>query len=300
MNIKKFLTDNKGCPLTTPAIKQLLVKFIEMLGDSDISTLIDYISSGSSDNTFIQKVGNPEDLETPPEENVASQLWASTFGKSNKSTNYASFTTGTRNENNADSAFVTGVGNKTTFYGMCSLTFGEGNVNASRDSLVGGYYNISASDIEGNLVVGTLLQANNDNQHVIGTANELKTDLRFAIGNGTYAIDPETYEPVNVIRKNAFEVYKNGDIRIPEGKIYVYGGLMDANGTKRFEVNTSGQAIFTAHILPDNNNTRTVGTSQKTYKEVYTRLLKDDLNNSVLLSDLQALVTYAKSQGWIS
>ena len=33
MDIKKFLKDNKGCPLTVPAIKQLLVKFIELLSE---------------------------------------------------------------------------------------------------------------------------------------------------------------------------------------------------------------------------------------------------------------------------
>ena len=33
MDIKKFLKDNKGCPLTVPAIKQLLVKFIELMSE---------------------------------------------------------------------------------------------------------------------------------------------------------------------------------------------------------------------------------------------------------------------------
>lgn len=36
MNIKKFLKDNKGCPLTVPAIKQLLVKFIELLSEKGV------------------------------------------------------------------------------------------------------------------------------------------------------------------------------------------------------------------------------------------------------------------------
>ena len=36
MDIKKFLKDNKGCPLTVPAIKQLLVKFIELLSKKGV------------------------------------------------------------------------------------------------------------------------------------------------------------------------------------------------------------------------------------------------------------------------
>lgn len=36
MDIKKFLKDNKGCPLTVPAIKQLLVKFIELLSNKGV------------------------------------------------------------------------------------------------------------------------------------------------------------------------------------------------------------------------------------------------------------------------
>lgn len=36
MAIKKFLKDNKGCPLTVPAIKQLLVKFIELMSKKGV------------------------------------------------------------------------------------------------------------------------------------------------------------------------------------------------------------------------------------------------------------------------
>ena len=74
---------------------------------------IQYVHSGTEKQTFIQQVGNPENLsvDDAPAENIASQWWASAFGKSNKATNYASFVCGTRNENNGDSAFVTGVGN---------------------------------------------------------------------------------------------------------------------------------------------------------------------------------------------
>ena len=36
MDIKKFLKDNKGCPLTVPAIKQLLVKFIELMSKKGV------------------------------------------------------------------------------------------------------------------------------------------------------------------------------------------------------------------------------------------------------------------------
>lgn len=419
---------------------------------------IQYVHSGTEKQTFIQQVGNPENLsvDDAPAENIASQWWASAFGKSNKATNYASFVCGTRNENNGDSAFVTGVGNITTNYGMCSLTFGEGNQNASRDSLVGGYYNTSSYDVNANLVVGTLLQANNDNQHIIGTANELKTGLRFAIGNGTYGVDPVTWDPINIQRKNALEVYKSGKVAIPEGGLYVRDGLLDSAGTKQLEattngakannilvatikdsanfdrftlggtttvnaslvpntnnsrdlgaegtnwnkayinkvytdniipsyvgsigslenpfnygyieqltvltslktnlindkignlaisitpkatpadtelvnivgdldvsgetistggfigsikdsnkterlsVNTSGQAIIKAHILPDNGNTRAIGNSSNYYKEIYVKTIKDNAGNEVSVADLKALITYAKGQGWIS
>ena len=36
MDFKKFLKDNKGCPLTVPAIKQLLIKFIELLSKKGV------------------------------------------------------------------------------------------------------------------------------------------------------------------------------------------------------------------------------------------------------------------------
>lgn len=39
--LEQFLIDNKGCPLTTIAIKQLLVKFIESLSDEGLGELID-------------------------------------------------------------------------------------------------------------------------------------------------------------------------------------------------------------------------------------------------------------------
>ena len=262
------------------------------------------IEDGSALQSIIQKVGNPESATPAPDANIASQWWAAAFGKSNESTNYASFTTGTRNENNGDSALVGGVDNEVSAYGFASFTIGRGNVNNSESSIVGGYYNTSASDVGENLVVGTLLQANNDNQHIIGTANELKTGLRFVIGNGTYGVDPQTYEPINIIRKNAFEVYKNGNVKIPEGGLYASNGILDSSGTKQLEATTNGAKATTllvstikdtsnydrfilggtttvnASLVPNESNIRDFGSSSaywnNTYlRYVYTTSIKD-------------------------
>lgn len=205
---------------------------IESLGSTSLK-------GGEGPDTVVQKVENPYEEEPAPAENEATIGWAVAFGKSNKSTNYAAFTTGTRNENNGDSALVAGVDNEVSASGFASFTVGRGNENNSESSIVGGYYNTSASNVGENLVVGTLLQANNDNQHIIGTANELKTGLRFAVGNGTYGIDPETYEPINIVRKNALEVYKSGNVEIPDGNLSVSNGSLFANDT----ITTNGKVI---------------------------------------------------------
>lgn len=54
------------------------------------------------------------------------------------------------------------------------------------------------------------------------------------------------------------------------------------------------------NLQPSNDNDRNLGTSSKRWKNAYLSGQLSDGTNSVSIADLAALITYAKSQGWIS
>ena len=126
----------------------------------------------------------------------------------------------------------------------------------------------------------------------------LKTNLiNDKIGNLAISITPKATpadtELVNIV----------GDLDVSGETISTggfIGSIKDSNKTERLSVNTSGQAIIKAHILPDNGNTRAIGNSSNYYKEIYVKTIKDNAGNEVSVADLKALITYAKGQGWIS
>lgn len=109
------------------------------------------IENGTGSNSLVQR-SELEGEET--NENVASQWWSAAFGRNNRSTNYSSFTAGTRNLNNGDSSFVSGVENETKEPGMASITTGVGNDNSGRSSIVAGEDNENTAGSRGSLTVG--------------------------------------------------------------------------------------------------------------------------------------------------
>lgn len=90
-----------------------------------------------------------------------------------------------------------------------SMVIGTGNNHVNSDtSFTMGYNNYSTGWMQmvmgWGLISGTVWGGSNNPSLVVGTFNVDKANLRFAIGNGTDANN----------RKNAFEVYSDGTVRL--------------------------------------------------------------------------------------
>jgi len=72
------------------------------------------------------------------------------------------------------------------------------------------------------------------------------------------------------------------------------------NNRIAIKLGTSNNTYVCVNWTPDDNNTYNLGSSSYKWKDAYVSGNISNGTNSVTIADLAALITYAKSQGWIS
>lgn len=90
------------------------------------------------------------------------------------------------------------------------------------------------------------------------------------------------------------DLYLTGKIQW-SSNTYTY---LDNNGN--FNIwNGAGSVRINTNFRPDSDNSRSMGNSANRWKDLYIGGSITDGTNSVAVADLAALITYAKTQGWI-
>lgn len=123
------------------------------------------------------------------------------------------------------------------------------------------------------------LSFNYDNGVDLGTSTYKFKDLYLA-GN--------SYVSGAIDFGNNAKIQKDGSNRV---------NILYNNGVKIKVGNT--ETYFANHVEPDNGNAYDLGRQTLRWRKVYADKI-DDGTNEATLSDIIALITYAKSQGWIS
>ncbi len=140
--------------------------------------------------------------------------YSAAFGRYNKATGEASFAA--NNDNTASGQYATAFGSDNRAVGKASITFGNDNIANGESSFVGG----SSSVTNGNasFAQGAGLIADSFSETVLGSFNKtVYNDLHVANPTAFNAADRAFSVGIGGgvgARKNAFEVFKNGTVRI--------------------------------------------------------------------------------------
>jgi hypothetical protein len=134
------------------------------------------------------------------------------IGSSNNSTDYESLVVGISNDTSLYSSIA--VGDDNDAYGSTSLVVGSYNyVDHASNTLVVGMNNYSQGT--GYLFGSGLMASGGNNGAIFGNYN-------LEIYNGLLVVGNGTFNGGTISRRNALEVYQNGDVNIPGGTLNLF------------------------------------------------------------------------------